>query len=470
MSEEESRVFPDLQKAYDALKGKQSPYGEYWDYYDGNQPLIYSAARLRELFRTLNTRFVENWCAVVVDSALDRIQLQGFRVSQSDELTDRLNATFQETELNLDADDAHLATLVAGESFLIAWKEAPGDPIEAYYNDPRMCHVQYDPASPRKKLWAAKWWVGDDGKTHLTLYYPDKVLYFVADKAGGDLTSAKEFQPDETPEAANPFGIVPVFHLRRERRTIKSELANAKTPQDAINKLLADMMVTAEFSAFPQRYVISTAENLGKLKNAPNEVWDLPAGADGSQATQAGQFAQADLEGYFNAMDKLAAAIAIITRTPKHYFFAQGGDPSGEALIALEAPLNKKCQRYINRFIPVWRKLGAFLLKLDGREVDENAVEPLFERPETVQPQTRATVRKTSVDAGLPLVTVLRREENWSEADLNQLDEDAKKEKARATASLAQALLAQQRNFDQGSSNQDEEQPDAIGGNEDAVS
>ena len=193
--------------------------------------------------------------------------------------------------------------------------------------------------TPQETLLPPKWHYDEEGYPHITLYYPDRLEYY---KAGvKEPKSAAAFIADETMATApNPYGEIPVFHLRRERRKIKSELENVVTIQDAINKLFADMMVAAEFGAFPQRYVISQMEANGQLKNAPNEIWQLWAGDGQGQDTEAGQFEPTDLDNYLKAMDKLAQAMAIISKTPKHFFFAQDVDPSGEALITMEAPLN----------------------------------------------------------------------------------------------------------------------------------
>ena len=85
----------------------------------------------------------------------------------------------------------------------------------------------------------------------------------------------------------NPYNLIPVFHFRRERRVITSELANVIEPQNAINKLLSDMMIAAEFGAFPQRYIISQASP-GKFKNAPKLIWDIP-GSDGEGQPTSGR-------------------------------------------------------------------------------------------------------------------------------------------------------------------------------------
>ena len=391
---------------------------------------------------------MQNWCAVVVDSVMDRLNLSAFKVGDNNSVTDRLNGLFSQTELDLDSDDAHLAALVCGDSYIIVWKNVETDEPEAYYNDPRHCHIQYDADSPRKRSWAAKWWISDDGRYRMTLYFPDRLEYYATSKAADEVKEWTAFQPADPPRAENPFSEIPVFHLRRERRAIKSELADAIPLQDAVNKLLADLMVAAEFGAFRQRWIISNAD-VGTMKNAPNEVWDLPAGDGMGQATQVGEFGQTDLDVYLSSLDKLATSLAIITRTPKHYLYGQGGDPSGEALIALEAPLTRKCQRYIERFSSVWRQIAAFLMRLDGHDVAAADITPIFDPPETVQPRTEAEIREIGIRSGIPLETLLREEgkdASWLEAMRADQAEQAKAQKA----TLAEALMRAQRDFDQG--------------------
>jgi hypothetical protein len=435
---------------YRALSGKQTEYNKLWNYYDGDQPLTYTAERLQTLFRDVNARFTENWCAVVVDSVLDRLNLGRFQVTDNEAATDTLNALWLRTEMGLDSDDAHLASLVTGEAFVIVWLE-DGTDLQVYYNDPRLCHVQYDPENPRIALWAAKWWQVADKSWRMTLYYPDHLEdYATKDERVSDY---KEFRPMGEPEAPNPFGVIPVFHLRLNRRIIKGELnLSILDLQDAVNKLLADMMVAAEFGAFQQRYVISQLDP-GDLRNAPNELWLLPAGDGVGQTTTVGQFSATNLDNFGKQIDKLSTAIGIISRTPRHYFYAQGGDPSGEALIAMESPLNKKVQRHIERFTVTWQQVATFMLSLQGLQVDPMSVTPIFDPVQTVQPRTEADIREINVRSGIPLTTTLRRE-GWTDAELEQMQEDQAAEQL-AQADLARAYLGEaRRQFDQESQEQ----------------
>jgi hypothetical protein len=235
---------------------------------------------------------------------------------------------------------------------------------------------------------------------------------------------------------------------------VRSDLKNVVPIQNAVNKLVADMMVAAEFGAFKQRYIISNAEIQGKLKNSPDEIWDLPAGDGMGQQTQAGQFDATPLANYLEAIEKQVAAISSITRTPKHYFFQIGSNISGEALIAMEASLNKKAQDRIDRYAPEWKNVTLFMLKHSGQEVKSADVTVRFDRPETIQPRTQAETRQMNTTAGIPLETTLR-EEGKSEEEIKQVMSDLEKQKTR-DANLAQAYLDKARkNFDQNSGSAD---------------
>jgi hypothetical protein len=173
-------MLTDLERAYKALTNKAPIYDRYWAYYDGNQPLVYSTERLKTVFQNINTRFVENWCSVVIDAGLDRLNLLRFEVANDDAATEKLNHLWQRTELALDENDAHAAALVCGESYVVVWPDTEGE-VQAYYHDPRVAHLFYDSANPREKSFAVKWWIDDsDSRRYLTLYYPDRLEYYVS--------------------------------------------------------------------------------------------------------------------------------------------------------------------------------------------------------------------------------------------------------------------------------------------------
>ncbi len=199
----------ELEMAFKALTAKQDPFKRYFDYYDGNQPLVYSTERLREVFGDkLKAHFSQNWCAVVIDSVLERLNLAQFSIPKDENAQATLNAVWTKTEMRLDSDDAHLAALVTGEAYVIVWKDEGGE-VQAYYNDPRLCHLFYDQENPRRKRYAAKWWVGEDGLRHLTLYYPDKLAYYVSSKVASEVAAPPTSAPMTPPRRPTPTASCP---------------------------------------------------------------------------------------------------------------------------------------------------------------------------------------------------------------------------------------------------------------------
>lgn len=442
----------DVQIAILQLSEKARRYTALYSYYDGDQPIVYSTEKLRQVFSDINARFTENWCAVVVNSVLDRLEIRDMPVSDNEQQTTALQQLRELSGLIDEEDMIHEDLCVTGEAFVMVWFAEDGM-IEAYRNDPRNCYMHYDMDNPRRGRWGAKWWMTDEKRIRLNLYYPDRFEYYIANREfmPGELATDKAFEPyQEEGEnlVANDYGIIPMFHFRANRRKPKSQLDSVIEPQDMLNKLLADMMISSEFAAYQQRYVISQSGVEG-LKNQPFGIWDLP-GSDGEgQPTSAGQFSATPLANYLEAINKIAADIGIITSTPRHFFFDQGGQLSGEALIAMESPLNKKISRIIRAVAPTWRDIGSFLLLLVGQAVPSQSIWANYAPPETVQPKTQAEIRKLNVEAGIPLDNVLR-DEGWTEADLQQMHDDEAEAQNRQTSFVDAALANAQRNFDQG--------------------
>jgi hypothetical protein len=422
----------DLEEAFNAIRNKRSDLDLLFSYYDGPQPLKYSTNRLAELFQNINTHFEQNWMSVVVDATLDRLQLTGFTTKNRDAAADeKFKMLFDRLHLDIEADKAHQASLTTSQAYVIVWQDA-GETV-AYYNDPRMCHVFYEDANPRKKRFAAKWFSRTDGSQEITLYYTDRIEHWLTQKQRTGTSVDKVTAFAQGPTETNTYGVIPVFELHSP-----GEIFKVLSSQDAINKLFADMMVAAEFGAVMQRYVISNSDP-GALKNAPNEIWWIPAGDGVGQAASVGQFQATVLSNFSAEMDKIANHIFINTRTPKHYLMVSGSNISGEALLAMESPLNKKSKKRQTLFASQWQDIASFIAQLEGMTVTPDDIACQWERIESLQPKTEAETRQVNVNAGIPLITILRRD-GWSDEEIEQMDKDqATQDKARQT--MAQAVL-----------------------------
>jgi len=420
----------DFVNAFKAIAKKRPNIDLLNRYVDGPQPLRYSTERLEEAFRDIRTRFEVNWCNVIIETSLDRISLNGFD-TEDQKANDALDSIFDKLHIDLEADKAHKSALSYSSAYVMVWKNEDGS-IDVYFNDPRMCHVFYEASSPRKKKYAAKWFRREDDKHEIILYYPDRLEHYISKSPKDEINNPNDFELVE-PVESNTYNEIPVFELKTE-----SEITRVLSLQDAINKTFADLMISNEFGSWAQRWVIANADP-GDLKNGPNQVWWIPSGDGVGQAASVGQFQSTPPNGFLETMDKLASDMFVQTRTPKHYLMNTGANISGEALLAMEAPLIKKVDKHQRRFTATWQDVGAFILKLSGIEVQPSEVTPVWERVESIQPFTEAQTMQLSVNTGIPLVTFLRRQ-GWTEQEIQSLQDDMKAEKT-ASRSLAQGVL-----------------------------
>src|SRR6187402_2491412 len=128
----------DMQIAIDALTAKTVLYDQWWAYYNGQQKLVYSTQRLRDIFSGLNARFTQNWCAVVVDSVLDRMELRTPTVTDASAASDELSDLWTAAGVADDEYSVHEDLCVTGEAFIIV-QDGEGS-ADAFYNDARLVH------------------------------------------------------------------------------------------------------------------------------------------------------------------------------------------------------------------------------------------------------------------------------------------------------------------------------------------
>lgn len=437
---------PDVSLAVKTILAKAKTHQVYWDYYDGNQRLKYVANRLAEVFRAIDARFADNWCETAVETPLNRMTLRGFE-TRDKRANQMIKDVWNQNEMNLDAHDCHLDALITGEGYIIAW---PGEDVDdVYQNDARMVHLFYDPSRPKVKRMAAKLWKEDEKVWRLTLYYPDHLEYYMAETDNlSESTPFDRYQDD----GENTYGEVPVFHFRTARRNPKSMLKNLTDLQDALNKLFADMMVAAEYGAFKQRYVISSADT-STLKNKPGAVWDLPAAAPGEQQTIAGEFSETSLQGYLEAMEKIGNSIAKNSKVPKHYFISGGTSGlSGDALIALEAPLVKLVETLEEMFASAWKPLIAFLLRGKGVQINPDEIMPVWSNARSVQPVAESQAIQAMTNSGIPLAAACRRL-GWTSQEIDQMLAEKAAEEQRKAELSAQLLAEARRAADSQNSN-----------------
>ena len=421
-------VGDDMELAFESLRQKKADYDNYWNYYYGDHPQVWMTEKIRQMFAGVDIRFQENWCKLVIDACLERIILDGMRVNGSQDQQDTLTHIWQKNQMRLHAKSVHRSALVCGEGFLFAWPDDEGVP-RVYYNDPRLCHIVYDDEDPLKKSFGAKWWVRRDGMLRMNMYYPDTIYYYISTRTSEYTDRASQLIPFTEDgysggSASNTYGVVPLFHFRPDITMRASDLDDAIPLQNAINKLAQNGMVVGENDALPIIYVISQMEIGKKISIGPGRILDLPGSDGDGQATQIGQLPGAQMTPFTTEKEAKKDAMLAITRTPSHYARNEGA-PSGESLMVREAPLVKKAEDRTDSFSVTWSEMADFLLQIEGyADVVQEDITPIWRSPNSVQPLTRAQITQLRVVSGIPLGTVLKREERWTDKDMSELAKD----------------------------------------------
>lgn len=417
-----------------ALTSRRNEYEKAGAYYEGDVPEVFTTAGLRRAMRSTGYAQRLNFCRPVIDAVQSRLEIAAI-LGTSQKASKVIADTWEFNELGLDSNDIHRHALTYGDTYVMVWPDEDGN-LEVSYNSPLNTVIVYDPEHPRRKLYAVKMWVSEDG-SYLNIYTADEIQKFYTDSK--EVTDGTQWRSRGTVE--NPFGEIPVFHLRTMRPFGRPEHKDAYDAQDYINKQFIQSMVTADYQGAPQRYAIRKAtegnevqdfnegdterENSGALQNGPGKLWDL-VGYD-----KVGQFDPADPENFWMPITNTVRSMASLTNTPLHYFEKTGNVPSGEALRVAEAPLVKKVNDRQAAFGQAWRDIFKFVLKANGIDGD---VQVKWKEVESLDEPTRWDTTAKKVNVGVSKRQALR-ELGYDEEVIDQILEEADEEKASSTVS-----------------------------------
>lgn len=344
-------------------------------YYRGAHPLAFASERFRDAFGGLFGAFADNWMPLVVDAVRQRLHVVGFRFDKAGDA--EAWRIYQANRMDADSDILHTDAMIYGRSYLsIGPGDDPDTPLLTVESPMNMTVLQ-QAGNRRKRIAALRVFTDDDGSSAASLYLPDEIWRWR--QRGISLGQGGSWELREEPEL-NPLGEVPVVPFLNRPRLDPwghSEIANVIPLQDAVNKLVADMLVASEFCAMPQRYAtgleIERDPVTGQKKDPFPPVARIWQSED--PETKFGQFPGAQLDTYVRAIEMLIQHVASESSTPPHYFYLKGEFPSGESIKSAEAGLVAKANDKTRSFGESWEEAIrlAFRVIGDPRSADVQA-------------------------------------------------------------------------------------------------
>jgi hypothetical protein len=320
-------------------------------YYEGDQDLSFATTRFKEHYGGLFKELAVNICGVIVQAMVERMKVQGISIPASEEqpraYDEEAWAMWQRNNLDSHSQEHHTVTATSGYGYATVWANDDDWAVIAV-EDPLQMIVAYTSDAPRKRTAALKRWVDEwTGYQFATLYLPDSIHKFRSDRQSENMTLDTGRWVERGASMVNPLGVVPVVEFLNDptvRGDGRSEIKSIVPIQDAINKLVCDMILASEFAAYPQRWAVGLEPTIGPdgkptkpFEAALERVWSTK-----SADAKFGQFQPADLTNYVKAKESLLQDAAFQSRTPRHYFTQSGQSPSGDALKSSETGLVAK--------------------------------------------------------------------------------------------------------------------------------
>jgi hypothetical protein len=387
-------------------------------YYDGEHPLGFASRKFLETFGGLFNAFADNWCELIVEAVEERLNVRGFRIDPKVQATDDdAWAIWQRNELDAQSKLAHSEALISGVAYATVWFSGEDRQSEITVASPGECTVATDPRRQRRRRAALRIYKDDWGYEHVELFLPDDVyvLRSPTTRNGDEVVQPEQAMwiPDDSVDGAvdgwmpNPLGVVPVVELPNKPRlginprfgcAARSELAPVIPLQDAVNKLIADLLVTSEDAALPMRYGTGIQVDMDPItKQLIPPAWTKPgakAAVIEDPAARFGSLPAADLTHFVSAIGMIVQHVASISRTPPHYLNASADRLSGESIKAAETGLVAKVRGKMLHFGEGWEDV----MRLAG-EIEGNAGLAKAELAETVWTDPESRTEGEHIDA-----------------------------------------------------------------------
>lgn len=339
-------------------------------YYRGLHPLKFASDEFRKYTETRYAGFSDNWVQPVADSPVERLTVNGVKAVGEKPDAD-LWGVWQRNGLDADSQLGFLGAGNAGRCFVLVWGDPDDDDTPCVtFEDASSAIVMYEPGSRRKRRAALKCWQ-DGFREYATLYLKDEVWKFArplsrahpkpalmaeADEVVRDW-APRDIKEEPNPQP-NPMGMVPMVELPNRPLLASepiSDVSGVIAMQDAINLLWMQLFTASDVASLAQRIIIgaevpkvpildASGQKVGeKPVDLAKFIHDRILWLENPEA-KVDSWAAAELTPFTGVIEVAVGHIAAQTRTPPHYLIGRMVNIAGDALIAAETGLVKRCE------------------------------------------------------------------------------------------------------------------------------
>lgn len=384
-----------VKRLYAQLRKQREAFELYDAYYRGEAAIVsWLPEQARDEFRRLLALTKSNYMGLVIDSMVERMQVEGFRIGDKPAADAKTWDIWQANNLDSGFDQVLLESAIGGCAFMLVAPN-PRRPELPFVTPehPSQTTVAYEPGTGRRmraaalKVWSDDW----SGLLMATLYLPTEIYKFQAParRVTGEQVPDPRWErrtvAGESWPATNPLGEVPVIEVANNPRMLDggvSEIADVISIQDRIAKTLADRLMTQDFGAFPQKWAKGFPD-----RDADGNPTRIDIGRDrivtsDVAETQFGQWDAAPLDPYSGAKREDVKDIASRTRTPAQYLLGEMSNVNGETLKASESGLVSKVRQRSRTSGQGAEDAASLARRVAGLSSGQETIETIWRNPE----------------------------------------------------------------------------------------
>lgn len=325
-------------------------------YYDGSFQPKFLGISMPDEAKTLN--LVAGWPATAVDVLEERLSFLGW-----DDQT--LSQVFKANDLEIEASQIHLDSLIHGVSFVSVTAGGDGEPdVLVRGHHPQAATGLINTRTGHLDVGMTREVNGEGVTVEVTLWTDSEIITARRERDGDPWRDV-----DRVPHGLGMVPLVPLINRPRVGdRYGKSEITKAlRGYTDSASRALSAMDVNRDFFSAPQRYALNVNQDDfvgpdGRQKSGwemiTGRMWMVPPDEDGAQP-QLGQFDPISAGPYLEQVQGLAKLVAAEAAIPPTYLgFSTDNPSSADAIRQMEARLVRRAERRQVQFGRAWAQVG----------------------------------------------------------------------------------------------------------------
>jgi hypothetical protein len=362
------------------------------DYYEGQQKLVQLGLAVPPALQGLVTLI--NWPRIAVDTVEHRLDVEGFRLPDSELADRRLWEVWQANGLDEESQLAHVDALALSRSYVAVSSPDPSRgegpfPLVTVESCLEMAHE----SDPRTRGMTAALKVTRDqeslarvAETTETLYLRDSTIWYQSVPG-----SPRKVVNRDDHNLGRPPVVALVNRARVADRKGVSEMRDVLPLTDAACRALTNAQVATEVLAVPTRWAagIQASDFKDPATGAAVDTWKtyyaaIMATANGD--AKFGQFDAANLGNFDVIVNLYAHLVSAVTGIPVRFFGVNSANPpSAEGIRADESRLVKNAERKQRSFGGPWESAMRLVLRFMDGEWDPQLanMETLWRDPAT---------------------------------------------------------------------------------------